>query len=181
LVYPLNSNASLEYKLYCKFTSDIVITPAIEAANFSYYVENSNFTISKQVYWTLRYKLWNFNVLSDDGGSQYFRLTQEQLAGIDSIWFNTSLYNIPDQYWHGNRLYAEISWTLSIPPVQSKFLKRLFLDSPEKKVNYSSTLSNSKTLDIVLGLMIPLIVIALVIFIFRRRILQRIGYGYLLE
>ncbi len=47
-------------------------------------------------------------MLSDLGASTTVVLEKDQMQGISPLWFNVTLNAVPDKYWAGNRLYAEV-------------------------------------------------------------------------
>jgi hypothetical protein len=52
-------------------------------------------SLSQQVNWQLRYKIYNFNQLSDSGATLYSgNFTAGQVLGNEPVWFNFSLGDI---------------------------------------------------------------------------------------
>jgi len=179
LVFPLSEPINMNYHLSCYFTDSIAISEEVTAANFSYYVSNSNFSLTYPLIWGIEWKIFNFNRLSDNGQMKKVTLTKDQMTGALPIWFNQTLGEIPDKYWHGNRIYAELSWTDDQKPVvASKYLGRVFLDSTEKKIKtYKTNVTSKNSLAIILGTLLPsLAIIAILVFVFRKRVKSALGY-----
>lgn len=60
----------------------------------------------------MRYKIFNFNQLSDNGATMTSNtLTAAQILGDAEVWFNYSLADIPEKYWFARRLYYELDFT----------------------------------------------------------------------
>jgi len=134
LVFSLQETAALKYEVDCVFTEPLGdIPPNILAANFSYYILNDNFAVSRPAIWAMRFKIFNFNMLSDSGATTTVVLDKNQMEGDTSLWFNVTLAAIPDKYWSGNRLYAEVAWVQDFLPggAIQDMLDRRFLDSPD--------------------------------------------------
>jgi len=108
-------------------------------------------------------KIFNFNILSDTGATTYLTLTKEQMQGSLPVWLNTTqLKEIPDRFWHGNRLYGEIMWMHSPPGVGGNTLERRFFDSPDYKGQGTQKKpSNKKT--IILATVLPIVGIILIV------------------
>ncbi len=65
--------------------------------------------VSQQVDWGVELKIYNFNMLSDSGATFSVLLTKEQMEGTQNYWINTTIDQIPERFWHGSRLYGEVS------------------------------------------------------------------------
>jgi len=162
LVFPLWERADLQYSLHCAFTDPITnISPEVIAANFTYYISNDNFSVYQEPGWLMNFKIFNFNVLSDNSAVMQILLTKGQIEGNEPIWFNQTLGDIPDKFWSGNRLYAEIRWEFARGPVLSeRMIIRQFLDSPDYVSPLKIASKSNKTRNIILGVVIPILVLA---------------------
>jgi len=172
LVFPLSASADLKYMLDCHFTQPIgPISQEVLNANFTYFINTTKFAIYMPTYWSMRFKIYNFNVLSDIGAQTELVLTKEQMEGTEPIWINTTLSKVPSQYWHGNRLYAELLWYQVSPATGISILDRRFLDSPDYKTPSSQT-KNSNTITIVVSVVVGVIGIAVIVLliVFRQRV-----------
>lgn len=153
LLFGLQDTASLQYNLSCAFQNpNAYIDPRVYEANFTYFIQTPSFSMSTYNSWTLRFKIFNFNMLSDLGATYYELLSVPQMIGNESIWFNVSLPSLSAKYWSGNRLYAEASWDKGQQPngAVQIVLDRRFLDSLEYKgkgTDYST--SNTVTIVVV--------------------------------
>jgi hypothetical protein len=162
LVYDLNSTAELTYRLQCSFSPAIAI-PANDS--FSYYIKTPTMAISEVRNWTVRFKIFNFNVLSDLGAAVFMPLSPAQMVGNDTIMYTVSLKDLPDQYWAGNRLYFEAVFRANSSadprggPAAAPFdlLERRYLDAPDHVAprgtgnNIPSGLSGGEIAGIVVG------------------------------
>ena len=165
LLFKLKETAELQYKLYCKFLNpNETIDPKVLGANFTYFIQNENFSVSTETTWEMKFKIFNFNVLSDNGASFNQELNLNQMVGEESIWFNISIGNVPDRFWAGNRLYGEVSWLKAKRPlgVIRNILDKKFLDSTEYK-GKGTDISTSNTLTLVLAIVIPISILILFI------------------
>lgn len=80
------------------------------------------------------------------------------MLGQEAIWFNVTLNQVPTRFWHGNRLYMEVSWINSHKPpgIQQNNLDRRFLDSPQYQ-GIGTEPPASYTTIIVLSIVIPVL------------------------
>lgn len=96
-------------------------------------------------------------MLSDLDATTVITLDTDQMVGNKSIWFNTTLADVPDKYWAGNRLYAEFGWDTKLSPPNAKktVMDRRFYDSPEYQ-GKGTNVKESNTTTILLAVFIPL-------------------------
>jgi len=165
LVFALDERASLKYSLSCRFADQSDSNPSPDV-NFTYYISTKNFSIFSPVKWKIWFKIFDFNVLSDNEESTMITLSKSQIEGNEAFWFNTSvpIGKLDVRYWHGNRIYMETYWSRDgMPPgISEVTLDRRFIDSPDYR-GYSTDSSNSiDTKIIIIMIVIGLSVTALI-------------------
>jgi hypothetical protein len=149
LVYKLNRPGEMEWTINCEFDpgfgypEDFPNSTQEEyaAANFSYALVGPpkadgapRFVLTANDTWALRWKIFNFNRLSDNGEAYDLpMLSADQMTGKQPVYFRTRtiLDKIDAQrFWHGNRLYSELSWDDDSKPDGAKrVLAREFMDN----------------------------------------------------
>jgi hypothetical protein len=160
LVFSMDETVRLQYKLNCEFAVNITenLTPKQLAANFTYWISNDRFSIYEPTTWVVRYKIFNFNILSDSDATVNLALSTDQMQGYKHILFNTTLSAVADKFWAGNRLYAEVGWDrIQKPPgLPRSVLDRRFFDSPEYKGKGNDFATKSDTVTIVVAVVVPI-------------------------
>jgi len=137
-------NATLAYHLECAFALPVNYS----TGDFTYWAKNDNISISQEVAWALRYKIFNFNLLFDTGASMYTgNLTAEQILGTDLVWFNYSLKDIPERFWYSRRLYYELRFNPG--PSGNTTFWRNFVDAPSRPIS-TKTMNTVSTLTYVI-------------------------------
>ena len=65
------------------------------------------FSLLTKPNWEVAFKLFNFNRFSDLGGFNRTVLSKAQMSGDEPIWWNITLKDVPEEFWHGSRVYME--------------------------------------------------------------------------
>jgi len=174
LVYGINEVVTMHYSLACQFTQAPAPLPA--NISFPYWLNTPKFRLSRPANWTMRFKMFNFNKLSDKGMMMLPSLTQAQLTGA-TIEFRFLLNSVPDRFWAGNRLYLEVGWTRNEvftdeprPPgvPVGHTMDRRFIDSADYHgVGTEEPVDHTKR-DIGLGVGIPAAVLVLTAYLVHR-------------
>eukprot|EP00026_Physarum_polycephalum_P004612 Phypoly_transcript_04634.p1 GENE.Phypoly_transcript_04634~~Phypoly_transcript_04634.p1 ORF type:complete len:668 (+),score=63.37 Phypoly_transcript_04634:93-2096(+) len=124
-------NATLGYYLDCAFMNLSYVNSS--SADYPYWAKNNKISISKEVAWALRYKIFNFNQLFDAGATLITgNLTASQILGQELVWFNFSLQDIPDRFWFARRLYYELHFNPG--PSGNITFWRNFVDAPTRPI-----------------------------------------------
>jgi hypothetical protein len=152
LVMDLDRVAQLTWTLDCKFDPNFEYpdepprptASETATANFSYWLyapgaepeDGPRFALSQEQSWAMVWKIFNFNRFTDDAEMYDKVLTRDQMAGLSTFFFrtNTAIGEIDAQrFWHGNRLYSELSWRSSKfqPEGSVRVLAREFIDNPD--------------------------------------------------
>lgn len=179
----LSSTVDLRYRLNCSWYYANQTNRETDPS-FTYWLDTPSFKLSAPTYWTMRFKLFNFNRLSDMGATYAVALTRDQLAGSVPARISFELNSIADKYWHGNRIYGELRWNVTrggynangedftskdrlqnrtTPRQGQNTLHRIFLDSPA----YTSSSTYSAKTDqtaLVVGLIAGAIALVIIVY-----------------
>jgi len=80
------------------------------------------------------------------------------MAGTEVVSFSTVMNEVPQKFWHGNRLYAEISWdTIKRPRTFKRTLGRQFIDPLDRKPDYLFERTSNKAMVISLSVILPIL------------------------
>jgi len=109
--FSYSDKVSYSYSLRCSFLT----TPKPTKHAFKYWVDTPKFKISNPVDWELLSENINLYRIFNNSLLNIIKLDNEQIAGKSPIFVNTTLSNIPSQYWIAKRVYTEVSLSTESP------------------------------------------------------------------
>ncbi|KAF2076863.1 hypothetical protein CYY_001830 [Polysphondylium violaceum] len=106
-----SDKVKFNYSLKCSFLK----APKSPKHKFTYWVDQPKFKISKPAVWEFLSENINLYRLFNNSLLNVIQLDNQQIAGQSPIWVNTTLANIPQNYWIAKRVYTEVSLSTPIP------------------------------------------------------------------
>jgi len=165
LYYDLDDRLDLGFNLDCRFVDLKNISEDVAKQNFTYFMINDKFALFEPANWTLKMKFFNFKRIQDpDSVVVTTTLGVEQMEGLSLIWFNTStISQIPDKFYTGNRLYLEVGWDLELehPSYSTRVIERRYIDVVKQRVPYGEKVLGKGTDWALIGILITVALLAL--------------------
>eukprot|EP01132_Coremiostelium_polycephalum_P001144 gene1144-1451_t len=132
--YYLKNQSLIGAKLICQF--DTTPPPPTDGYKFNYWIDNPNFKISKPVTWTFSSEIINFNHLFDQSQLKNQDLEKTQISGQELVWVNTTLIDVPPEYWIAKRIYFEINLETHI---SKSLISRYFVNANDYPDNQETS------------------------------------------